>query len=88
MPNSRYIAGRAYEYRVMKRLREEGYSETIRSAGSHGKFDVIGIDPVKKRIVLVQCKIGKTQKEAIKNVKATGIEKQFKGRYKVEVKIV
>ena len=44
MPNKRYIAGRDYEYKVMRQLREQGFY-AIRSAGSHGYFDIIGIKP-------------------------------------------
>ena len=49
---------------------------------------MIGIDPVGKRVVLVQCKSGKTQKSAIKQVEDTGIITQFSGCYQVEARVV
>ena len=42
MVNKRYVAGRAYEYRVKAKLEKEGWNVT-RSAGSHGDFDLIAI---------------------------------------------
>lgn len=38
--NSNYRRGRAFEYRVKKYLEEKGFS-VIRSAGSHGKYDLV-----------------------------------------------
>jgi len=43
MPNVNYRKGRAKEYRIMARLRMEGYNIVLRSAGSHSAVDVIGI---------------------------------------------
>lgn len=56
MPNSNYIKGRAKEYKVMKRLRDEGYDIVARTAGSHGAFDVIAINKETRDIKLIQCK--------------------------------
>lgn len=50
---SNYTRGREKEYEVMKRLREEGY-ECIRTAGSHGPFDVVAIGPQGVRFVQVK----------------------------------
>jgi len=36
-----YTSGRRLEYKVMEILRKEGYEIVLRTAGSHGKFDVI-----------------------------------------------
>ena len=55
----------------MKRLREEGYPIVIRSAGSRSPIDIIGIDPNLRRIVLIQCKSGKSSKTQIKRTKVT-----------------
>jgi hypothetical protein len=67
VPNRNYEKGRRAEYKVMKQLRKEGFQYVGRTAGSHGIFDVWGIElfdwdsPVHKgRIKLVQVKTGKT----------------------------
>jgi len=41
MPNKKYQRGRRAEYKLMRELEEDGFS-TIRAAGSHGVYDVIG----------------------------------------------
>lgn len=50
---TQYQRGRAKEWAVCKRLRENGY-EAIRSAGSHGLFDVVGVSDLDA--VLIQVK--------------------------------
>lgn len=59
MPNSNYLRGRRLEYRVMARLRGDGY-EVFRTAGSHGKVDVIAVDSHLTRFI--QCKRFKTRR--------------------------
>ena len=62
---SRYRLGRRLEYRIKKLLEEHGY-EVIRSAGSHGRWDLVA---VKDKIVrLIQVKKGKVQKHKIKDL--------------------
>jgi len=56
MPNKNYVKGRNKEYKVMKRLRDEGYDVVARTAGSHGVFDVIAFNKETKDIKLIQCK--------------------------------
>ena len=53
MPNVNYVQGRSREYRTMKLLEAAGY-ECIRAAGSHGTWDVVGVN--NSSIVLVQVK--------------------------------
>jgi Holliday junction resolvase len=48
-----YTQGRNTEYKVVDELRQTGYI-AYRTAGSHGPFDVIGLN--EKEIVLVQVK--------------------------------
>ena len=50
-----YVAGRNAEYRTMRVLEAAGY-RCLRTAGSHGPWDVIGFGPVD--CVLVQVKRG------------------------------
>ncbi len=53
MPNNNYINGRNREYRSVKLLEAAGYT-CIRSAGSHGVWDVVGFSPTS--MILVQVK--------------------------------
>lgn len=48
-----YKRGRQAEYKYVDKLKSEGYS-AVRTAGSHGVFDVIGVN--EKEIILVQVK--------------------------------
>lgn len=54
--NKNYVNGRAKEYRIMKKLKEEGYEIVFRSAGSHSCIDVIAISKTLKKIKLIQSK--------------------------------
>lgn len=54
MSNPNYIAGRAFEYATIKEWEEQGYV-AVRTAGSHGPFDVIAFRPDRKP-EMVQCK--------------------------------
>jgi Holliday junction resolvase-like predicted endonuclease len=47
---SAYRRGRAYEYKVKKQLEREGWT-VLRTAGSHGLFDLIAINPPGHSIV-------------------------------------
>ena len=53
MPRSPYKRGARYEYYVKQLLEEKGYL-VVRTAGSHGPFDLIAIDKEKREILLVQ----------------------------------
>lgn len=59
MPNTKYRRGYATERKTMQLLKERGYDLVARTAGSHGKFDVVAVDVENKRILLVQCKRSK-----------------------------
>lgn len=61
-PVTNYERGRAFEYERMKAFRDDGH-EVMRTAGSHGKFDLIAISP-KGRVQLIQCKLVSTEAEA------------------------
>ncbi|MEM5828279.1 MAG: hypothetical protein QW197_02115 [Candidatus Aenigmatarchaeota archaeon] len=50
-----YKIGRYYEYRVKKLLENAGYI-VVRSAGSHGLFDLVAIHPITKNILFIQVK--------------------------------
>lgn len=53
MANKRYVSGRNFEYRV-QRILEKGGWLVLRSAGSHGVFDLIAVNGY--ITVGVQCK--------------------------------
>lgn len=54
MPNTNYNSGRKFEYRRMKELRAGGW-EVLRTAGSHGPWDLVAIAP-DGSAVFIQCK--------------------------------
>jgi hypothetical protein len=49
-----YTRGRAREYRVKKRLLEEGALWVVRSYGSHGLFDLTAVFPDGTRLIQVK----------------------------------
>lgn len=52
-----YKKGSRKEYKVCNDLRnKENFEIVQRTAGSHSKIDIIAIDPITKRIKLIQCK--------------------------------
>ena len=57
MPNKNYISGRNFEYRVMAKLRNNGYY-VMRAYGSKGMYDLVAIAPLKFGLntLAVQCK--------------------------------
>lgn len=57
MPNAKYRAGRAAEYRAKRSLLATGYHTVIRAAGSKGPFDLIALS--KGSLALVQVKRGR-----------------------------
>lgn len=57
MPNRNYRSGRSAEYRAKRMLLARGHHTVVRSAGSKGPFDLIGLGP--DRVTLVQVKRGR-----------------------------
>ena len=51
--NTNYRKGRRLEYKTMRVLERAGY-ETLRTAGSHGLFDVVAFSSVNVRCVQVK----------------------------------
>ncbi len=64
MPNINYNRGRAFEYKRKAWWEGRGYT-VLRTAGSHGPFDLIAITP-HDNITLIQCKRVETGAEAIR----------------------
>lgn len=77
MPNLNYTRSRAKEYKTLHDLEAKGYF-AIRTAGSHGIADVIGIKPSAKkcadpnhfRVKFIQIKVSKngSKKNPFKNI--------------------
>ncbi len=53
-PNANYVAGRSFEYARKAAWEAEGY-EVVRTAGSHGAYDLIAFR--KDNVVFIQCKL-------------------------------
>lgn len=68
MPNKNYLRGRRFEYERAKKLREFGH-DVMRTAGSHGKFDLIAINPQNGDISLIQLKVTESSSNADRMVK-------------------
>lgn len=65
--NHNYKNGRAREYRMMNKLKADGWDIVFRSAGSHSPIDVIGIkkghDGIYPSIIFLQSKPKKFSKK-------------------------
>lgn len=55
MPNKNYLSGRRLEYETVHTWVEKGY-EAMRTAGSHGPFDVLAFR-VDRKPEAIQCKV-------------------------------
>lgn len=85
MGNKNYRKGRRKEYRICKRLREQGFDIAQRSAGSHSPVDVWAVDKDKKEILLIQSKpkdISSTKEEELREE-----YEEFNGEYDVKYTI-
>ena len=56
IPNRSYQRGVRFERERLKHYKELGH-EALRTAGSHGKFDIISIDDKHGIVNLIQCKV-------------------------------
>jgi hypothetical protein len=63
MPNKNYLRGRRFEYEYANLMREQGFT-IARTAGSHGLFDLIGINEKNGMVELIQCKVTEDPTEA------------------------
>jgi Holliday junction resolvase len=76
--NSIYKQGRAKEYMLCKKLREEGFDIVFRSAGSHSPIDIVAININDRVIKLIQSKrvLSQTMNTVNEQLKAK-LEKEF-----------
>ena len=72
MANYQYIRGRSFEYQRARHYRELG-AMVLRTAGSHGAFDLIIVWPA-GHIILLQCK------RTAKRTEATRLCREFRSR--------
>lgn len=70
MPNKNYLRGRRLEWQVKTDMEKLGWI-ALRTAGSHGPWDIICFKDTGTRIIarLIQCKVVKTEKQIDKLVK-------------------
>ncbi|MFW6172574.1 MAG: hypothetical protein ACOC5T_02410 [Elusimicrobiota bacterium] len=77
-----YQKGRAKEYRVIRKLEDQGFDIAQRSAGSHSPVDIWAVDTDRKKILLVQAKPSdfslKKEKELLEK------HKDLNGKFDVE----
>lgn len=57
MPNRNYLRGVRFERERLKHYKEVMKHEVMRTAGSHGKFDIITVDAPRAIVTLIQCKV-------------------------------
>lgn len=84
MPNKYYIRGRAFENWV----KDQGQGLLafgLRTAGSHGAFDVVLFEPAHNRIRFIQCKVYNDKKKSgLEVTKEKGYEELEKKPYVVK----
>jgi len=71
-PVTNYRTGVRLEYRAMELLRRRGWY-VVRSAGSHGRADLIALSPTDGHAVLIQCKTGSLHHEEWQRLRETAI---------------
>lgn len=67
--NSNYRKGVRFEYERLKHYKAQGL-DAVRTAGSHGKWDIITIDATNNTVNLIQCKVTDDPKTAERLLRA------------------
>lgn len=86
MGNKNYKKGRRKEYRICKKLREQGFDIAQRSAGSHSPVDIWAVDKDRKEILLIQSKpknISSTKEEELRE-EYEELNGQYDVKYTIE----
>ena len=78
--NSNYRRGRAFEYERMKHYKEVMKQDVVRTAGSHGQWDLISTDWSRGIVTYIQCKVVSTQAEAARLLSKWQLEPPFSPR--------
>lgn len=99
MPNKFYRRGVAHEYAIKRKWEKDGWT-VLRTAGSHGEFDLIaikkgtgktlftpfGLDIDRSNIVLIQAKSGKSAERERKKLEP--LKDKYEGIYSVRVELL
>ena len=91
MTLTNYEKGRAHEYSIKHKLEKAGWT-VLRTAGSHGEFDLVGIKMLRAdqrshgEIVLIQAKSGKSAERERKKLEP--LRAKYDGIYTVSVQIM
>lgn len=91
--NKNYRNGRAREYRIMKKLKEDGWDIVFRSAGSHSKIDIVGIkkghDGIYPSIIFIQSKPKKFSKKKKAEIEddLSWLNDEFMGEFRLLSKL-
>lgn len=82
---TRVNKGIRFEYKIRDMYRKMGYY-VIRSAGSHGFFDLIAIHPKLKEIKLLQLKTG--SRAYLDKIEKVGHIPEIEGQYMVKFELI
>ena len=77
MPNTNYIKGRRYEYKLIKEHKERGFDICQRTAGSRSPVDIFCISFKDRMIKFIQAKPKSMSDAAIQRLEEK--EKRFNG---------
>jgi len=83
--NKRYIKGRNFEYQIKKMLERDGYY-VIRSAGSHGAFDLVAIKG--NEVKLFQLKNVRSRKKMSSEIFCITVKEYLKNKKYYKGKII
>jgi len=86
MPNKNYQQGRRKEYKITKKLKENGFDIAQRSAGSHSPIDVFAIKRETKTIKFIQAKPDSMSESA--KQKIFNENKWLNGLYEVKFEVI
>lgn len=64
VPNRNYQRGRRFEYERLKHYKEVMKHDVVRTAGSHGTWDLVAIDAPRGIVTLIQCKVVSSESAA------------------------
>ena len=73
IPNANYQRGVRFERERLKHYREVMKHDVLRTAGSHGTWDLVSIDGARGIVTLIQCKVvssASTARRLLSNFKA------------------
>lgn len=91
MPNKNYIRGVRFERERLKHYKETLGYDAVRTAGSHGKWDVVATDWTGGCVYHIQCKVVSDQRDGDRMLKRFSENPPFAPhanlRQRLEVKV-